>query len=406
MTMKRRSFLKGALALSASAAIPGFRRSAYAAGGKDFLLVATCSLSGAFAQNGKFDEMGTKLAVSALGGKILGRGIDVFTIDTEGNAGKAVRKVKEAIEQKNARYFNGATLSSTGLAIGKEAAKVGGVYFTTVGADEVTGSECNRSTFRWSVPTYGAIEQTVRPFIEMNPKAKRWYTITPEYVFGEALLRNAKNVFKDRGVELVGNSYHSLQEKEFSGYLSNAMAQSPDVLLILNFGEQSSDTIRQAVSFGLKKKMQILLAWSAGLEQFRSLGADVLDGIYLGAQYWHQVNTPGNKALVKLCQDTYGINPPYPLAGNYAGARLILDAVAAARTDDPAAVVKRLEGYRYEGPTGLEEVRAFDHQVIKDYYLLKGKPASAMKDKDDFAAVISSGKSFVSQKDSLCKMTT
>ena len=80
------------------------------------------------------------------------------------------------------------------------------------------------------------------------PKAKRWYTITPQYVFGEGLLSAAKNVFKEKGIEHVGNSYHSLSEKEFSGYLTNAMAAKPDVLLLLNFGSQSSDTLRQAVS--------------------------------------------------------------------------------------------------------------------------------------------------------------
>ena len=403
MTMKRRSFLKGALALGAGAALP-LPRHALAASKKELLLVSTASLSGAFAQQGKYDEMGTRLAAMAVGGKVLGREITVFTVDTEGNAGKAVRKVKEAIEQKEARFFNGGTLSSEGLAIGKEVAKVGGVYFTTVGADEVTGTECNRSTFRWSVATYGAIQQTVRPLIEMSPKAKRWYTITPEYVFGEALLRNAKDVFKEKGIEHVGNSYHSLQEKEFSGHLTTAMAQSPDVLLILNFGEQSSDTLRQAVSFGMKKKMQILLAWAAGLEQFRSLGPDVLEGAWLGAQYWHTVQAPGNLALVKVCREKYGINPSYPVAGNFAGAKLILDAVASAGTDDPAAVIKKLEGYKYDGPTGPEEIRAFDHQVVKDYYLLKGKAGSAMKDKDDFVEIVSSGKSFPTQQQSGCKM--
>lgn len=403
MTMKRRSFLKGALAASAGAVLPmTWARRTYGASG-DLLLFSTVSLSGTFAQYGKFGEMGTRLAAMTAG-KVLGRSVEVVTVDTEGNPGKAVRKVKEAIEQKGGRFFNGATLSSEGLAIGKEVAKVGGIYFTPVGADEVTGTECNRSTFRWSVPTFGAIEQTVRPVIGMHPKAKRWYTITPEYIFGEALLTNAKNVFKEKGIEHVGNSYHSLQEKEFSGYLTTAAAQRPDALLLLNFGEQSSEALRQAVSFGLKKKMIVVLAWSAGLEQFRSLGPDNLEGVYLGAQYWHGVDAPANKQLVKLCQEKFGINPPYPLAADYNCAKLLLETIAEARTDDPAALIARLEGRKYDGPTGAEEVRAFDHQVVKDYYLLRGKAASAMKDKDDLAQVVSSGKSFLPQAQSACKM--
>src|SRR2546427_7710141 len=143
----------------------------------------------------------------------------------------------------------------------------------------------------------GAIEQTVRPLVEALPKAKRWYTITPQYVFGDGLLTAAKNIFKEKGIEHVGNSYHSLTEKEFSGYLTNAVAAKPDVLLLLNFGAQSSDTLRQAISFGMNKNMTILIAWASGLEQFESLGADLCDGVYFGAQYWHTVDTPLNRDL-------------------------------------------------------------------------------------------------------------
>jgi len=50
---------------------------------------------------------------------------------------------------------------------------------------------------------------------------------------------------------------------------------------------------------------------------------------------------------------------------------------------------------RYEGLTGTEEIRKADHQVIKDYYLLKGKAKSKMKDAADFVDVVSSGKSFL-----------
>jgi len=364
---------------------------------------STASVSGTFAEYGKFGEMGTRLAVMSAD-KSLDLEFDYLSIDTEGNAGKAVRKVQEAIGQNEINFFSGGTLSSTGLAIGKAVAKAGGIYITPVGADEVTGSECNKSTFRWSVPTYGAVEQTVRPLIKSFPKAKRWYTITPKYVFGEALLNNAKNVFNEMGINHVGNSFHSLQEKEFSGYLMDAMASKPDVLLLLNFGSQSSATIRQAVSFGLKKKMEILLVWSSGLEQFRSLGPDLLEGIYVGAQYWHEVDTPGNKALVALCQKEYGINPNYPLAADYTSSKIVIDAIAAAGTSEPSAVIAKLEGFQYEGPTGMEEVRAFDHQIIKNYYLLKGKSSNEMKDKDNFVEIVSYGKSFTNQEKSLCKM--
>ncbi|MEN2977447.1 ABC transporter substrate-binding protein [Tistrella sp. 25B02-3] len=402
MIMKRRTFLKTGLAAGSLLAAPAIIRSrAFAA--DPVTIHGVKSMSGGFASYGKFAEMGSKLAVGSYG-DVLGGPASYKTIDTEGNAGKAVRKVQEAIQQDGARFFNGCTLSSSALAVGKEVNQAGGVFMTPAGADELTGSDCNPGTFRWSVPTYGAIEQTVRPLIEAMPDAKRWYTITPQYVFGEALLNNAKRIFAEKGIEHVGNSYHSLQEQEFSGYLTNAMGQSPDVLLILNFGGQSSNTLRQAVNFGLKSQMTILLAWSAGLDQFQELGSDVIEDVYLGAQYWHQVESPMNVELVKKVREAYGITANYPLAADYIGTRVILDAIKAAGSTDGAAVRKALSGMTYEGPTGTETVRAEDHQVIKDYYLLKGKAASAKADDDDLADIVSSGRSFPEGDAIVCKM--
>jgi branched-chain amino acid transport system substrate-binding protein len=236
------------------------------------------------------------------------------------------------------------------------------------------------------------------------PKAKRWYTITPQYVFGEGLLSAAKNIFKEKGIEHVGNSYHALTEKEFSGYLTNAMAAKPDVLLILNFGSQSADTLRQAISFGMKKNTTILLAWASGLEQFESLGADLCDGVYFGAQYWHGVDTPLNRDLVKRANAKFKANPNYSLAGSYICTKIMLDAMVKAGSADPKAVIAAMEGLKYEGLTGPEEIRAGDHQVLKNYYLLKGKAKSKMKDKDDYADVVSIGKAFLPLEQTQCKM--
>ena len=223
-------------------------------------------------------------------------------------------------------------------------------------------------------------------------------------IVGDGLLNAAKNIFKEKGIEHVGNSYHSLAEKEFSGYLTNAIAAKPDVLLLLNFGSQSSDALRQAISFGMNKNMTILIAWASGLEQFEGLGADLCEGIYFGAQYWHTVDSPLNRDLVKRCADKFKANPNYSLAGSYICTKLLLDGIIKAGTADPKAVVAALEGLKYAGLTGDEEVRKGDHQVLKDYYLLKGKPKAKMKNSDDFVDVVSSGKSFLPVDQTGCKL--
>lgn len=396
------------LKLAALSAVPGTlgslaARSAFAQAGT-VQFACPVPMSGPFAANGKYADLGMKLAIEQYG-KVLGQPLAYTVLDTEGKPATAVRRVQEIAQQKNARFFAGGILSSEALAMGKEVQKAGGIFITTAGADEITGKDCNAATFRWSVPTYGAIEQTVRPLIQTLPKAKRWYTITPQYVFGDGLLSAAKAIFKEKGIEHVGNSYHSLNEKEFSGYLTNAVAAKPDVLLILNFGSQSSDTLRQAVSFGMKNNCTILMAWASGLEQFESLGADLCEGVYFGAQYWHGIDSPLNRDLVKRANAAFKANPNYSLAGSYICTKILLDGIIKAGTVDPKKVVAALEGMKYDGLTGPEEVRAGDHQVLKNYYLLKGKAKSKMKSADDYADIVSSGQSFLPLEKTGCKMT-
>ncbi|MDZ4358729.1 MAG: ABC transporter substrate-binding protein [Variovorax sp.] len=400
--MQRRQLLQLA-ALSATPASLLMSRSAIAQATDVIRFGAPVPMSGAFAANGKFADLGAKLAIEQYG-KVLNRPLAYTLLDTEGKPATAVRKVQEASQQQGAKFFAGGILSSEALAMGKEAEKAGALFITTAGADEITGKDCNPATFRWSVPTFGAIEQTVRPLIASMPKAKRWYTITPQYVFGDGLLSAAKTIFQEKGIEHVGNSYHSLNDKEFSGYLTNAMAAKPDVLLLLNFGAQSSAALRQAVSFGMHKNMTILMAWASGLEQFDELGADLCDGVYFGAQYWHTVDTPLNKDLVKRTADKLKIVPNYSLAGSYICTKILIDGIVKAGTVDQKAVIAALEGMKFDGLTGVEEIRKADHQVIKDYYLLKGKAKSKMANPADYVDVISSGKSFLPVDKTGCKL--
>jgi branched-chain amino acid transport system substrate-binding protein len=401
--VKRRQLLQ----LSALGALPGttlgLMNTAFGQGTGPIQFGCPVPMSGPFAANGKFADLGMKLALEQYG-TALKRPLAYTLLDTEGKPATAVRKVQESSQQKGVHFFAGGILSSSALAMGKQIEKSGGIFITTAGADEITGKDCNSATFRWSVPTFGAVEQTVRPLVAALPKAKRWYTITPQYVFGEGLLTAAKNVFKEKGIEHVGNSYHSLAEKEFSGYLTNAIAAKPDVLLLLNFGSQSSDALRQAVAFGMNKNMTILIAWASGLEQFESLGADLCEGVYFGAQYGHTVDTPLNRDLVKRSNDKFKSNPNYSLAGSYICTKLLVDSIIKAGTVDPKAVVAALEGMKYQGLTGEEEVRKADHQVLKNYYLLKGKAKSKMANKDDYVEVISSGRSFLSAEQAGCKL--
>ena len=401
--MKRRTFIQGIATAPLALAAPKVITSA-AADAAALDIAVIYSLSGTFANVGALMNDGSKWAFEHYG-EVLGRKLNYLLVDDRGDAGEAVRRVQELMTQQNIKHFIGCTNSAIGLAVQKEVYARGGIYINQAGADEITGKDCNRSSFRWPVASYSAVNATVRPLIEQFPNAKRWYTITGQYVFGDSLLTNCKAVFKEKGVEHVGNSYHSLSDREYSGYIATALASSPDVLAICNFGNQTLDVVRQAISYGAKRNARILAIWSTGLDQYQALGPENCEGVYFGCNFWHGVASPGGRVVAEIVKQKTGNVPNYLQACGFAVAQVLIEGIKKANADEPAAVINALEGMTYEGPTGTETIRKQDHQVIKDYYLMLGKAKAAMKDKNDFADITSATKAFLPPDQTGCKLT-
>jgi branched-chain amino acid transport system substrate-binding protein len=292
MLINRRTTLLGAASLVAA---PWVAR----AQSSRLDVVGVYSLSGTFANVGDLLNKGTTMAFEHYG-STAGRQINYTLLDDQGDPGRAVRRVQEAMGQ-GTRHVVGCTNSAIALAVAREVHSRGGVYIHMAGADEATGSQCNRSSFRWPGACYTAIRATMEPFIQASPAAKRWYTITGQYVFSESLLTNTKSLLQERGLTHLGNSYHSLSEREYSGYITAAMATNPDVLAILNFGNQTVDVVRQAVSFGLKRNMKIVVPWCTGLDQYQAWGPDIVEGVHFGVNYWHGVDSPETARCRRSC---------------------------------------------------------------------------------------------------------
>lgn len=396
MHITRRTTLVGAASLMAAPLLP-----ARAQAGR-LEVVGLYSLSGTFANVGDLLNKGTTMAFEHYKTGA-GKQINYTLLDDQGDPGRAVRHVQEAMG-KGVKHIVGCTTSAIALAVAKEVHAKGGIYIHMAGADEATGSQCNRASFRWPGACYTAIRATGEPFIKANPNAKRWYTITGQYVFGESLLQNTKSLLADRGLTHLGNSYHALSEREYSGYITAAMAANPDVLAILNFGNQTVDVLRQAVSFGLKRNMKIVVPWCTGLDQYQAWGSDIIEDVHFGVNYWHGVDSPGNQVVSKVVREKTKGATNYLQACGWAVGQMLVEGLNKAGTDDIPALIKAMEDLTYEGPTGTETIRAGDHQVIKSYYLMRGKAKSAMRDGDDFAEVVAATKPFLSPVDAGCKM--
>ena len=113
--MKRRQLLQ----LSALGALPsyfGLSQTALAQTVGPIQFACPVPMSGAFAANGKYADLGMKLAIEQYG-TALKRPLAYTVLDTEGKPATAVRKVQESAQQQGARFFAGGILSSEALAM-------------------------------------------------------------------------------------------------------------------------------------------------------------------------------------------------------------------------------------------------------------------------------------------------
>ena len=399
----RRSVVRGGLALTAlgTVASPAVVRSAL--GQSQIEIGNVLSISGPLANVTKQINDGTQTGVEVFStGDIQFKNV---VLDDQGDAGRAVRLVREAVESGRQKFFVNGTLSSTQIAIAKELNGPKGVFCNTSGADETTGKSCNRASFRWNSTTYAVTSLAVKTMVGLKPNAKRWYTVTAQYVFGENMLANVKRALAANGIEHVGNTFHSLTEREFSGYFPSILGAKPDVLFIANFGNQTTDFIRQAISFGLKQRMTIVVGWGTGLDQFQALGNDIIQDIYFVTPFWHVGDAPVNQEFVSIWQKRTGSMPNYLEASGYFAVKVLADGIRKANSTDITQVIQALEGMNFQGPSGDEPIRKEDHQVIKDAYMLLGKSREAMKDAFDFADVIGRGREYIPVAESGCKMS-
>ena len=130
------------------------------------------SLSGTFANIGEQVDIGSKIAFEHFK-TAAGKPLRYVQLDDQGDPGRAVRLTQDAIRDRGIRFFMNCTNSAIALAVAKEVASGGGVYINQAGADEMTGSLCNKNTFRWPVATYSAVNTTVRPLMKQFPNAKK-----------------------------------------------------------------------------------------------------------------------------------------------------------------------------------------------------------------------------------------
>jgi branched-chain amino acid transport system substrate-binding protein len=331
-------------------------------------------MSGPFATYGQFAKQGAELAIDAINkaGGINGRKVEALFEDSSGKPDVGIRVIRKLVYENEVDVVMG--LDSSGVAsavapVMKELKTP--LIITHAATPDVTGTNCNRYTFRVSLNINQNIAMASAIAAEM--KAKTWTTAGPDYSFGHQSWEYFQKYLSKKKSDAVflptaDVAFPPAATTDFSAYVTKIMNSKADGVLISLWGGNLIDFVRQAGDMGFfDGKREILMTLGAATEVLYALKEKMPEGIWVGTRYWFQANdTPINKAFVDAYLKRFNVYPSYNAHGAYGAVKAYAAAAGKAKSVDKEKIVDALEGLSIELPVGKIFIRPEDHQAVTD----------------------------------------
>jgi len=335
-------------------------------------------LSGTFKNIGDRYLEGVRYAAKVLNrqGGVLGRQIEVIPVDSELKADVATRKATALILKDQVKFFCGGTGSSVGAAMSTVAQQNNAIMFSYgMDAASMTGAKCSKNFFRPGTNT-DMHSYALAAYIAKS-KFKKIYCIAQDYSFGHESVKPfiARLKKLNPSIEIVGEVYHPLGEKDYGPYVSRIVASGADLVFTTSWGNDLTLMVKQAKPFGLKAKF--VGYYFSDEETISAIGdSEFLLGSIASETYMLTIPTEENKKFIEGYYKDTGAYPFWLRGKAYTGTMFWAEALKKAKTDDVNAVIKAWEGLSFKGAGGTWTMRACDHQAQAPIWIAEIVPQS------------------------------
>jgi len=336
------------------------------------------------------------------------KNIEVSSADHQNKPEIANTAAREMYDRDGVDAIFDVPTSSAALAIATVAKQQKKLYFNTGAATtELTGAQCNAYTYHYAYDTYMLAHGTGTTLT--NQGAKRWYIIYPDYAFGQDMNKQFTAAVEKAGGTVGAADPTPFPNDNFSTFMTKApnLNPKPDVLGVMQAGGDLVNVVKQYNEFGLKAKGVGLAVGLMFDTDIASIGPESLAGtVFTTAWFWNMDKE--SKAWADRYKERTGKRPTFDQAASYSSAMQYLEAVQRAGTDDADSVRKKLDGNEFSDFFARNaKIRAEDHRVVHDAYLVKVKNPADMKEDGDFTELIKkipADEAFRKASDSGCKM--
>ncbi|MGH7279346.1 MAG: ABC transporter substrate-binding protein [Candidatus Rokuibacteriota bacterium] len=366
----RREFLVTGTAAAGLLAAPGLLRRAWAQAGGPIHIGVPTAITGTWAALGAQVVRTCKLVQKEVDerGGVLGRKVDFLFEDTQGNPANCVRKAQEMVERSKVNLFTGIMASSEALAVSAKLAEWNAFFLSSInGAGELTAEKFVPNFFRAN--TSGPMgARTIALYLKDAPE-KTFYAIGLDYAWGHSSVGVFEKEIQRAGKQFTGKVFAPQGTKDYSTYITRIRQESPDGLYVAMTGDDATAFYQQAAQFRLGEKIQMVTELVDILNT--KTAGDATIGLIGSSRYAFSIDTPENKAFVKLFETELKEVPDTFDGEQYQALQVLFRAIEKAKSTDTAALVKAMEGLEITSVKGKLVMRECDHQGSQRGFVVK-----------------------------------
>ncbi len=332
-------------------------------------------MSGTYAAlAGNGSVVAAQMAIDDFGGKVLGKPITLVSADHQNKPDIGVAKAREWFDTQGVDMVNDLVTSSVAIAVQKLGAEKHRITIVNgAGSTALTNKECSAYGVQYAYDTYSIAKGTATALLKQGLDS--WFFLQADYAFGAALQGDAARIVTSLGGKVLGTVKHPFPSSDFSSYLVQAQSSGAKVIGLANAGGDFTNAVKQAREFGIKQTIAGLLVFDSDI---KALGLQTAQGMKFTTGYTWELN-PETEAFGKRFFARFHAMPTMVHAGVYSSTMHYLEAVKAANTDNPEAVMKKMRDTPVNDFFAKGGRIREDGRFVHDMYLVEVKTPAESK---------------------------
>lgn len=312
---------------------------------------------------------GAELAVAMHdGGKIMGKQAETIWLD-EASPQISQQNMQRMVDEYKVAGVVGGNSSAAALAM-MSVAQRAKLPFVSAGAAarEITGSSCNRYTFRTQAPAPVQLRAIINDL-----QGKKVYFVTPSYAFGQDVLKSAREMLPSVNATEAGNDEVPVNTADYSSFILKIRAAQPDVIVGALVGLDLSNFMKQWNELGMKGTIPIYEVAVSDTD-FWDIGPAAATGTHVKPWYYNDPkNSAKEKEFVAAYTEKFKQPPSDKAWSGWTAARALIDSIEAAKSTKAEDIVTKLESWKDTEAAIPYGFREWDHQLVRPMVVVKIK---------------------------------